>query len=99
MYIAGLQVFNNTKIIKRYDAFIDTLGHNYVCYMDGWKQFTNINNNTNIERIPVYLINFQNIHNNDINIVEKATLKIILLTDWSCMVLIATARVDIRQSI
>jgi hypothetical protein len=64
----GPQVFNNTKIIKRYDAFTDTLGHNYICYMEGWKQFTNINNNTNIERIPIYLINFQNTHNNNINI-------------------------------
>jgi hypothetical protein len=62
------RIINDTKIIHRYNTLLNSMGNTYICYMEGWKQFTNINNNTNIERIPIYLINFQNTHNNNINI-------------------------------
>ncbi len=61
------------KIISRYDNLSNKIG--IISYMEGWKQFLTLNT-TNIDKIPLYLINYQNTEQkstilNNINIIHK----------------------------
>ena len=54
---------DNFKIISRYDNLRNRIG--IICYMEGWKQFIENTFINNIEKIPLYLINYQNTENTD----------------------------------